>query len=133
MSTPTTLTALAVLRDQHGRLLLTTPPDLNGLRLPGGPAAPGEPPHEVVARRLHALIGLPIRPTYLLAVDWTSDELTLLFDAGTVTAAPTVPPGVRLVHAADLPNAMSPAQAARLQQALLGPRLPLLLHGQRAG
>ncbi|MGW4892721.1 NUDIX domain-containing protein [Kitasatospora sp. NPDC004240] len=135
MNEPThRLGCLVLLRNQHGELLLTTPPGLSGLRLPGGTAEPGEPPHEAAARHLYALTGLPIRPNRVLAVDWSqSGRLTLVLDGGAITTATATPPGTRLVRPADLPNAMSPAQASRTLEALAGGQgVPLLLHGQRA-
>ncbi|MFD0275042.1 NUDIX domain-containing protein [Kitasatospora sp. NPDC127111] len=144
------LGCLTLLRDPAGQVLLVDPDYLDGLILPGGAAAPNEPPHHAAARHLHAQTGLQRRLTTLLAVDFTPadrhlERLNLVFDGGTVTdhdaSRLTVPPqcrsnlhGARFADPAHLPALMSPAQNARVQQALanLSRALPLLIHGQRA-
>ncbi|AUY52767.1 NUDIX domain-containing protein [Streptomyces sp. CB01881] len=144
------LGALVLLRSQAGHVLLVDPDHLDGLLLPGGPALPNEPPHLAAARHLHAQTGLLRRVTQLLAVDFTPadrylERLNLVFDGGVVTDREeqrvTVPPrcrsglhGARFADLAHLSALMSPAQNARVQQALanLGRALPLLVHGQRA-
>ncbi|WP_406204299.1 hypothetical protein OH807_28525 [Kitasatospora sp. NBC_01560] len=144
------LGCLILLRNPAGHVLLVDPDFLDGLILPGGAALPNEPPHLAAARHLHAQTGLHRRPTQLLAVDFTPadrylERLNLVFDGGIVTdgeaALITVPPqrrsrlhGARFTHPVEFAARMSPAQNARVHQALanLGRALPLLTHGQRA-
>ncbi|MFJ5117627.1 MULTISPECIES: NUDIX domain-containing protein [unclassified Kitasatospora] len=144
------LGCLVLLRDPRGRVLLIDPDFMDGLILPGGSARANESPHEAAARHLHAETGLNRRPTHLLAVDFTPadrylERLNLVFDGGTLSdheaARITVPPqhrsgllGHRFVDPRRLPTVMSPAQAARVREALTTAprRFPLLLHGQRA-
>ncbi|MFE2721159.1 NUDIX domain-containing protein [Kitasatospora sp. NPDC059327] len=144
------LGCLVLLRDLSGHVLLVDPDHLDGHLLPGGAAERDEPPQLAAARHLHAQTGLHRRPNQLLAVDFTpadrhAERLTLVFDGGMATDRDarrlTVPPrdrsglhGARFADPAHLSTLMSPAQNARVQQALatLGRALPLLAHGQRA-
>ncbi|MFJ3789606.1 NUDIX domain-containing protein [Kitasatospora sp. NPDC090091] len=144
------LGCLALLRDQAGHVLLVDPDFLDGLILPGGAATTNEPPHLAASRHLQAQTGIVRRMTHLLAVDFSPadrylERLNLVFDAGVITGPAAqrlaVPPqhhsnllGARFADPAHLGTLMSPAQNARVQQALanLGRSLPLLTHGQRS-
>ncbi|MFJ8623359.1 NUDIX domain-containing protein [Kitasatospora sp. NPDC093550] len=136
---------LALVRNRRGDVLLVDPDYMDGLLLPGGAAKPNEPPHLAAARHLHASTGLHLPMTAYSAVDFTPadrylERLNLVFHAGTVRDETrlTVPPqkvsgllGARFVPEREIPNVMSPAQAARVLEALAGRTLPILLHGQR--
>ncbi|MEV7777651.1 NUDIX hydrolase [Kitasatospora sp. NPDC088351] len=144
------LGCLVLLRNRRGHVLLIDPDFMDGLILPGGSARPDEPPHEAAARHLRAETGLHRRVTHLVAVDFTPadrylERLNLVFAGGTVAdreaARIAVLPrnrsgllGARFVDPCELPGVMSPAQAARVQEALatVPYRFPFLVHGQRA-
>ncbi|MER7583857.1 NUDIX domain-containing protein [Kitasatospora sp. NPDC097691] len=133
------------MRNRRGDVLLVDPDYMDGMILPGGSAKPNEPPNLAAARHLHAETGLHLRLSDVLAVDFTPadrylERLSLVFDGGTVRDGTriTVPApqysgllGARFVPVRELPNAMAPAQAARVTEALAGRALPVLLHGQR--
>ncbi|MFC5664526.1 NUDIX domain-containing protein [Kitasatospora misakiensis] len=138
-----------LLRDTAGRVLLVDPDFLDGHMLPGGACRTNEPPHRAAARILHAQTGLHRPVAQLLAVDFTPadrylERLTLVFDGGILAdrdaARIAVPPrrrsnlhGARMADPREFAALLSPAQNARVQQALaaLGRGLPLLTHGQR--
>ncbi|MDH6705917.1 8-oxo-dGTP diphosphatase [Kitasatospora sp. MAA19] len=140
------LGCLVLVRNRRGDVLLVDPDYMDGLILPGGAARPNEPPHLAAARHLHAETGLTLRLTDVLAVDFTPadrylERLNLVFDGGAVRddARLTVPPqhrsgllGARFVPVHQLPDVMTPSQAARVTEALANRTLPVLLHGQRA-
>ncbi|MQS16765.1 NUDIX hydrolase [Streptomyces kaniharaensis] len=138
------LGCLVLVRNPRGEVLLVDPDHLDGLILPGGAARANEPPHEAAARHLFFETGFNLRLTHLLAVDFTPadrylERLNLVFDGGTVTGHPTVPPrrrsglfGAHFVPVTEIPAVMAPAQAARVNEALTKRAVPLLLHGQRA-
>ncbi|MEV6978942.1 NUDIX domain-containing protein [Kitasatospora sp. NPDC093806] len=137
-------------RNTAGHVLIVDPDFLDGHTLPGGACRTNEPPHHAATRLLHAQTGLHRPVTHLLAVDFTPadrylERLTLVFDGGVLgdpeAARIKVPPrnrsnlfGARFGDPRELSTLMSPAQNARVQQALatLGRTLPLLIHGQRA-
>ncbi|MER7583895.1 NUDIX domain-containing protein [Kitasatospora sp. NPDC097691] len=133
------------MRNRRGDVLLVDPDYLDGMILPGGSAKPNEPPNLAASRHLHAETGLHLRLSDVLAVDFTPadrylERLSLVFDGGTVRDGThiAVPArqysgllGARFVPVRELPNAMAPAQAARVTEALAGRALPVLLHGQR--
>ncbi|MFE6055855.1 NUDIX domain-containing protein [Kitasatospora sp. NPDC056446] len=141
------LGCLVLVRNLRGDVLLVDPDYMDGMILPGGSARPNEPPHLAAARHLHAETGLHIRLAGIAAVDFTPadrylERLNLVFDGGTVCddTRLTVPPrhrsgllGARFVPVRDLPNRTSPAQLARITEALAcRATLPALVHGQRA-
>ncbi|MGW2253346.1 NUDIX domain-containing protein [Kitasatospora sp. NPDC001660] len=138
------LGCLVLIRNPRGDVLLVDPDYMDGMILPGGAARPNEPPHEAAARHLADQSGIVRRLTHILAVDFTPadrylERLNLVFDGGTTTWEPVVPPqhrsgllGARFVPVTHLAAAMAPAQGARVAEALANNAVPLLLHGQRA-
>lgn len=81
----------ALIRDQGGRILLVNPTYKENWDLPGGMAEANEPPTKALAREILEELGLRIEVGELLALDWIGphgpwdDQLTFLFDAGTLT------------------------------------------------
>ena len=84
------VSADAIIRDGHGRILLVDPSYKPDWDLPGGMAEANEPPAKAVRRELREELGLDIQPGALLCVDWVSphgpwdDLVNFIFDGGTL-------------------------------------------------
>jgi ADP-ribose pyrophosphatase YjhB (NUDIX family) len=80
------VSADAILRDAHGRILLVDPRYKPDWDLPGGMAEANEPPADAVRRELREELGLEIQIGDLLCVDWVSphgpwdDLVSFIFD-----------------------------------------------------
>ena len=85
------VSADALIRDEHGRIMLVDPGYKPGWDMPGGMAEANEPPAECVRRELREELGLDVTLAGLLVVDWVSphgpwdDLLAFVFSAGTLT------------------------------------------------
>ncbi|MGH3773981.1 MAG: NUDIX domain-containing protein [Pseudonocardiaceae bacterium] len=83
----------ALLRDEHGRILLVDPRYKPDWDIPGGMAEANEPPLDALLRELKEELGHTVRAedVTLLCVDWVSphgpwdDSLMFIFGAGTLT------------------------------------------------
>ncbi|MEV0366282.1 NUDIX hydrolase [Nocardia fusca] len=83
----------ALIRDEHGRLLLVDPKYKPDWDIPGGMAEANEPPLDAVLRELHEEPGLllPASELSLRCLDWVSphgvwdDSLMFIFDAGALS------------------------------------------------
>jgi 8-oxo-dGTP diphosphatase len=82
------VSADAILRDAHGRILLVDPRYKPDWDLPGGMAEANEPPADAVRRELSEELGLAVQIGDLLCVDWVSphgpwdDLVSFIFDGG---------------------------------------------------
>jgi 8-oxo-dGTP diphosphatase len=80
-----------ILRDRVGRLLLVDPKYKPDWDLPGGMAEANEAPHEAAHRELSEELGLDLRVTGLLCVEWVpphgpwDDSLMFIFNGGQLT------------------------------------------------
>ncbi len=87
------VSADAIIRDIHGRLLLVDPKYKPDWDTPGGMAEANEPPHLAVQRELQEELGLDLHVKRLLCVDWIAphepwdDLIVFIFDADTLTEA----------------------------------------------
>lgn len=87
------IAAGALLRDGTGRMLLVEPVYKPTWDLPGGVVEADEAPLDACRRELDEELGLQIRPTRLLVVDWMPrsgpwhDGLAFIFDGGTLGGA----------------------------------------------
>lgn len=81
----------AILRDEHGRILLVDPKYKPDWDMPGGMAEANEPPLVAVRRELREELGHDLQVNGLLCVDWVSphgpwdDLLMFVFDGGTLS------------------------------------------------
>ena len=66
------VSADAIIRDEHGRILLVDPVYKPDWDLPGGMAEANEPPAKALRRELREELALDIQPGDLLCVDWVS-------------------------------------------------------------
>ena len=77
-----------ILWDEGGRLLLVDPRYKPDWDLPGGMAEANEAPHEAARRELSEELGLDLRVTGLLCIEWVpphgpwDDSLMFVFDGG---------------------------------------------------
>jgi 8-oxo-dGTP diphosphatase len=84
------MAAGAVLKNSAGELLLVKPTYKSTWEIPGGMVEAGESPLRCCERELAEELGLELRVTRLLVVDWVpqrpgrSDALMFLFDGGVV-------------------------------------------------
>jgi len=83
--------AMALIRDQAGKVLLVKPNYRPHWTLPGGMADPGESPNVTVAREIDEELGMTFSPGHLAVVDWVSPQgnrkrplLAFIFDGGVV-------------------------------------------------
>ena len=80
-----------ILRDGAGRLLLVDPRYKPDWDLPGGMAEANEAPHEAARRELNEELGLNLRVTELLCIEWVpphgpwDDSLMFIFNGGQLT------------------------------------------------
>jgi len=85
------VSADAILRDAHGRILLVDPRYKPDWDLPGGMAEANEPPADAVRRELREELGLEAQIGDLLCVDWVSphgpwdDLVSFIFDGGALS------------------------------------------------
>jgi 8-oxo-dGTP diphosphatase len=85
------VSADAILRDAHGRILLVDPRYKPDWDLPGGMAEANEPPADAVRRELREELGLELQIGDLLCVDWVSphgpwdDLVSFIFDGGALS------------------------------------------------
>lgn len=85
------VSADAIIRDPHGRLLLVDPTYKPEWDTPGGMAEANEPPHLAVQRELKEELNLDLRVGRLLCIDWVApqepwdDLIVFIFDAGVLT------------------------------------------------
>lgn len=83
----------AVIRDEHGHVLLVDPGYKPDWDIPGGMAEANEPPAVAVRRELREELGIDVDVGALLHVEWApphdpwDDQLVFLFDGGTLTDA----------------------------------------------
>jgi ADP-ribose pyrophosphatase YjhB (NUDIX family) len=83
----------AILRDNHGRILLVDPDYKPDWDLPGGMVEANEPPIDGLVRELNEELNLetPTSQLTLVCIDWVSphgpwdDSLMFIFDAGRLT------------------------------------------------
>jgi ADP-ribose pyrophosphatase YjhB (NUDIX family) len=86
------MAAGAVLKNSAGEVLLVKPTYKSTWEIPGGMVEAGESPLRCCERELAEELGLELRVTRLLVVDWVpprpdrSDALMFLFDGGVVGA-----------------------------------------------
>lgn len=86
------VSADVILRDEAGRLLLVDPQYKPDWDTPGGMVEANEPPHLGAERELREELGLEVRATKLLVVDWRppsgpwDDLLAFIFDAGVIAS-----------------------------------------------
>jgi 8-oxo-dGTP diphosphatase len=66
------VSADALIRDEHGRVMLVDPGYKPGWDMPGGMAEANEPPAECVRRELREELSLDVTLAGLLVVDWIS-------------------------------------------------------------
>ncbi len=82
------VSADAIIRDGHGRILLVDPKYKPDWDLPGGMAEANESPAAALRRELREELGFDLQPGGLLCVDWVSphgpwdDLLNFIFDGG---------------------------------------------------
>jgi ADP-ribose pyrophosphatase YjhB (NUDIX family) len=82
----------ALIRDEHGRILLVDPKYKPDWDLPGGMSEANESPAETVHRELKEELGLDLHAGQLLCLDWVEphgpwdDSLMLIFDGGFLPA-----------------------------------------------
>ncbi len=82
----------ALLRDEHDRVLLVDPTYKEDWDLPGGMVEANEPPRAALARELREELGLILKPSRLLLIEWVpphgpwDDQLAIIFDGGTLDA-----------------------------------------------
>jgi len=93
----------ALIRDEHGRVLLVDPTYKPAWDTPGGMAEANEPPIDALRRELAEELGLAITgPLVLVCVDWEpprdpwDDLVIFVFDAGTLA-----PDQTAALHLAD--------------------------------
>jgi 8-oxo-dGTP diphosphatase len=85
------VSADAILRDAHGRILLVDPRYKPDWDLPGGMAEANEPPADAVRRELREELGLEAQIGDLLCIDWVSphgpwdDLVSFIFDGGALS------------------------------------------------
>src|SRR4051812_23020646 len=124
MATPR-VAAGALIRDEHGRILLVKPSYKDGWDIPGGYVEPSESPAAACRRELREELGLDRAPGRLLLVDWAphpteDDKLLFAFDGGTLADASEVRPDgrevteVRFVAVSDVESLMPPRLVRRI-------------------
>ena len=83
--------AKVLIRDRQDRILLVDPSYKPAWDLPGGMVELNEPPHVAAKREVKEELGLHVRATVLLLVDWVAphgpwdDSLVLVFDGGVLS------------------------------------------------
>jgi 8-oxo-dGTP diphosphatase len=115
------ISADAIIRDTHGRLLLVDPTYKPDWDTPGGMAEANEPPHLAVQREIKEELGLTLRIGRLLCIDWVAphepwdDLIVFLFDAGTLTKPQisTLRPADNELAAAEFCNETQAAERLR--------------------
>ncbi|MGW2839778.1 NUDIX domain-containing protein [Streptomyces sp. NPDC001493] len=142
------VSADVLIRDGAGDFLLVRPTYKPGWDLPGGMAEANEPPQVAAARELREELGLTVRLSGPLVVDWVpphgpwDDQLAFVFDGGTVGPATvaTLRPwdeelsDVRFVAAGVAVTMLGERMARRFTAAVarLGAGQPVYLHDGRA-
>lgn len=126
--------ANALVRDQHGRILLVRPARSPRFQLPGGQVDAHETPQDAAGRELHEETGLdaPVGPLISISFEhpspgWDHPTQVLLFDAGVVDSATVrltaLDPDIaehRWAYLDDAETLLGPARTARLRAGLEG-------------
>lgn len=85
------ISAGCLLYDENGRILLVDPTYKKFWEIPGGTVEAGESPWEACTREIAEELGLDIKPTRLLCVDYSgetstrTESLNFIFDGGILT------------------------------------------------
>ena len=126
--------ANALVRDQHGRILLVRPYRSPRFQLPGGQVDAHETPQDATGRELHEETGLdlPVGPLIAISYEhpspgWDHPTQIMLFDLGIVDSATarltTNDPDIaehRWAHPAEAEQLLGPARTERLRAGFLG-------------
>ncbi|MEU0569297.1 NUDIX hydrolase [Nonomuraea sp. NPDC005983] len=128
--------ANALVRDQHGRILLVRPARSRTWQLPGGQVDAHETPQEAAGRELReeTSLELPVGPLISISFEhpspgWDHPTQVLLFDLGVIESATAqlaiLDPDIaehRWVHSDEAERLLGPARTARLRAGYLGLR-----------
>lgn len=131
---PRRLAAHAVVRDGAGRVLLVEPTYGLTWLLPGGAVERDEPPRSACAREIREELGVDLPVGRLLLLEWVgprpglTEGLMLVYDGGTLTTEPRLPPAELSAH-----RWVAPGQVGRYVDAELDRRVTAALVALRAG
>lgn len=131
---PRRLAAHAVVRDGAGRVLLVEPTYGLTWLLPGGAVERDEPPRSACAREIREELGVDLPVGRLLLLEWVgprpglTEGLMLVYDGGTLTTEPRLPPVELSAH-----RWVAPGQVGRYVDAELDRRVTAALVALRAG
>jgi ADP-ribose pyrophosphatase YjhB (NUDIX family) len=126
----------ALIRDEHGRILLVKPNYRPEWSLPGGVVEALETPHAACEREIREELDLTVTAAPLLVVDWVppSDErprpfIYFLFDCGTLDGQPITLQTSEL----DDYGFYDPATAAHHTAPHVARRIPAAIHAANTG